>query len=44
MVPLVKAADEIQSEEELSKSKVSLFWLPFLYILASRKMTINWPY
>ena len=38
MVPLVKAADETQSEEEPSKSNVSLFWLPFLYMLIKK-----WP-
>ena len=33
MIPLGKAADETPSEEEPSKSKVSSFWLPFLYTL-----------
>ena len=42
MVPLAKAADETQSEEETSKSKVSSFWMSFLYML--RKIAITWPY
>ena len=33
MVPLVKAADETRSEEEMSKSKLSSFWTSFLYML-----------
>ena len=38
MVPMVKPADEAQSEEEPSKSKVSSFWSPFLYMLMEK-----WP-
>ena len=37
LVPLAKAANETQSEEEPSKSEVPLFWLPFLYMHANRK-------
>ena len=35
---MVKPANEAQNEEELSKSKVSSFWLPFLYMLIEK-----WP-
>ena len=38
MVPTVKLADEAQSEEEPSKSKVSSFWLSFLCMLIEK-----WP-
>ena len=38
MVPLAKPADEIRSEEEPSRSKVSSLWLPFLYMLIEK-----WP-
>ena len=33
MVPLAKPANETRIEEEPYKSKVSSFWLPFLYML-----------
>ena len=33
MVLLVKPADGTRSEKETSKSKVSLLWSPFLYML-----------
>ena len=33
MVPLAKAVDKTQNEEEQSKSNVSPFWSPFLYML-----------
>ena len=36
---MVKSADKVQSEEEPSKSKVSSFWSPFLYMLIEK-----WPY
>ena len=36
-VPLAKGADETQSEEEPSKSDVSPFWLPFLYMLIEKQ-------
>ena len=36
MVPMVKPADEAQSEEEPSKSKVSSFWSSFLYMLIEK--------
>ena len=33
MVPLARAANETETEEEPSKSKVPLFWSPLLYML-----------
>ena len=36
MVPLAKQADETQSEEEPSRSKVSSLWSPFLYMLIEK--------
>ena len=33
MVPLAKLADETRSKEEPSRSKVSVLWSPFLYML-----------
>ena len=36
--PLTKPADETQSEEEPSRSKVSSLWSPFLYMLLEK-----WP-
>ena len=36
MVPLTKPADETQSEEEPSRSKVSSLWSPFLYMLIEK--------
>ena len=41
MLPLAKPVDEIRSEEEPSKSKVS-FATSLLH--ANRQMAINWPY
>ena len=38
MVPLAKPADEPQSEEEPSKSKVCSLWSPFLCMLIEK-----WP-
>ena len=37
MVPLAKPADEkTESKEEPSKSKVSSFWSPFIYMLIEK--------
>ena len=46
MVPLAKAANKNQSEEEPSKSKLlSSFWSPLLYMLIENGQTaIPWPY
>ena len=41
MLRLAKPVDEIRSEEEPSKSKVS-FAISLLH--ANRQMAINWPY
>ena len=43
-IPLAKAADETQNEEEPCKLNISLFWSPFLYMLINRKTAITWPY
>ena len=43
MVPMVKPADEAQSEEEPSKLKVSSF-LVAITLYANRKMATTWPY
>ena len=36
MVPLMEPANKTQGEEEPSKSTVSSFWSPFLYMLIEK--------
>ena len=36
-VPMVKSAHKARREEELSKSKVSSLWSPFIYMLIAKR-------
>ena len=44
MVPLTKAANETQSEEEPYKSNVSAFYVVAISLHTNRKTAITWLY